>query len=188
MRPPRFSLLERPCLTVGTAKSLIDALGPKCNDAEKQEILRLCELNLPPVTSTNTLSVLAGFNPGFTWSLINRTSEYYRQFSIPKGGGQRTIEAPKVALKLLQKWLAIHFGRAWHPIDAVHGFVTGRSHITAANIHLGAHWLVSVDIENFFPSTSLTEIEPSIVKLGYKAASSLNILCKLSSLRGKLPP
>ena len=184
MRPP-LELLERVTLTAGNTKSLIAGLGDACEKEELDEIRRLTNGGLPPVTSLSTLAVLAGYNLGFVWTLTNRNEKHYRVFSIPKGKLSRQIEAPKVGLKLIQKWLSVHFERKWTPYDAVHGFVRGRSHISAAKLHVNAQWVVSVDIENFFPATEWTVVRQALGQLGYRTEDSLDILCKLCCFREK---
>ena len=130
---------------------------------------------------------MTGFSSGFLWSLMNRTNKHYRIFTIPKGRSSRIIEAPKVGLKFVQKWLATQFERAWTPHNAVHGFVRRRSHITAAAQHLGADWVISVDIENFFPSTEELIVREALRRLGYAFSSSLSILSKVCCYEGRLP-
>ncbi|WP_165772027.1 reverse transcriptase family protein [Niveispirillum lacus] len=161
-------------------------MGDAAGGEEVAEIGRLSAAGLPPITSLNALSVMTGYNPGFVWALANRTARYYRVFEIPKGRGTRQIEAPRVALKLIQKWLCHHFSAKWQPLDAVHGFVPGRSHLTAASVHLRAEWILSIDLENFFPSTPIDQIRGSLRKLGYQDGDGLELIANLLSFRGRL--
>jgi len=185
MRLPH-NLTERLTLIAGSPLELIAALGDAAGGEEVAEIERLSAAGLPPVTSLGALSVMTGFNPGFIWALANRTERYYRVFEIPKGQTTRQIEAPRVALKLIQKWLSYHFSEKWRPLDEVHGFVPGRSHLTAASVHLRAEWILSIDLENFFPSTPTDQIRDSLRKLGYRDGEGLELLTNLLSFRGRL--
>lgn len=178
--------LESLCFSFETATDLIRAIGDKCSLEEAREIKRLVELGLPPVTSRNSLSVMFGYNPGFIWSLLNRTPHHYRRFSIPKGRGMRKIDAPRVALKGIQKWLSYHFQEAIKPAENVFGFVPNRSHLDAAAEHLLAEWVFSVDIENFFPSVSYDRVYAALSKLGYQSPEALGIVSALCTLNSSL--
>lgn len=178
MRLPH-QLIENLAFVSSDAAELISGLAGVCSAEEFAEIHRLFDLGLPPVTSLNALSVMTGYNPGFVWSLVHRAHRHYRLFQIPKGAGVRQIEAPRVALKAIQKWLSVHFERRWTAQQAVHGFVKGRSHITAAKVHLGSEWVISADIENCFPSTTAGNVRAALTKLGYQTGDSLNVLTPL---------
>jgi RNA-directed DNA polymerase len=173
-------------LCAGSEQDLLLGMGSSCSSTEAEEISRLTVLGLPPVTSLEALAVVTGFNPGFLWSLQNRPDRQYRVFSIPKGKSFRQIEAPRVGLKFIQKWLSIHFEHKWKAHPAVHGFVKGRSHITAARVHLNARWVISVDLENFFPSTKIDTVEEALRKLGYKTDTSISILSSLLCFKRRL--
>lgn len=185
MRLPH-NLIERLTLVAGSPEELCAALGDAAGGEEVIEIERLSAAGLPPITSLNALSVMTGYNPGLVWALANRTARYYRLFEIPKGRVTRQIEAPRVALKLIQKWLSHHFSSKWKPLGEVHGFVPGRSHLTAASVHLRAEWILSIDLENFFPSTPIDQIRGSLRKLGYQDGDGLELLSSLLSFRGRL--
>lgn len=185
MRLPHH-LVSAPCFSFSEASDVVRALGPDRAYGEAEEITRLAEIGLPPVTSPNTLAVMMGYHPNFIWSILNRTRNHYRIFSIPKGQGSRRIEAPRVALKIIQKWLSFHFQNRWVPHKCVHGFVSGRSHITAAAQHLGARWVFSVDIKNFFPSTQAIQVRTALQELGYREELSLDCLMTLCCLNGRL--
>jgi RNA-directed DNA polymerase len=129
---------------------------------------------------------MMGYNAGFVWSLLNRTERYYRVFEIPKGRGTRAIQAPKIAIKIIQKWLSVHFQKRWRPSENVHGFVPGRSHLSAASRHLGARWVYSVDIENFFPSISALRVADALKELGYRTTESLDCLTRICCLGSRL--
>lgn len=187
MRLPQPQLGSRYFL-FGKLSELIVAMGSECPPEEVDEMRRLDALKLPPVTSQDALAVMFGYNPGFVWSLINHTQRYYRRFSIPKGAGNkpRIIEAPRVALKAIQKWLSYHIQHVWVPNDCVFGFVPGRSHIDAAVKHLSAKWVYSVDIENFFPSVSRDRVRDALRSVGYMGEKSIEILSGLCCLNGHL--
>lgn len=178
--------LESCLFAVDSAAELIDALGGACDHDEEAEILRLAELGIPPVTSSDALAVMFGYNPGLIWSLLHRTNKHYRQFRIPKGPGSRNIHAPRVALKAIQTWLSFHYQRTWEPSNNVFGFVPGRSHIQAARQHLRAAWVYSVDIEDFFPSISKDRVYDALRRLGYQSEQSIHVVSSICCLRDRL--
>ncbi|KZK84802.1 Reverse transcriptase (RNA-dependent DNA polymerase) [Pseudovibrio sp. W64] len=169
-----------------TPKEVCKLIGASCGEDEQKLIQQYYELGLPPVTSVNAISVMFGYNPSFTWSLLKNSHNFYRVFEIPKGPKKRNISAPKVSLKVIQKWLATHFYNKWERPDYVFGFVRGKSHIGAAQEHIGANWVISVDIEDFFPSIRWTRVYDAITDLGYQDDFSKQALTLLSCYYGSL--
>jgi RNA-directed DNA polymerase len=179
--PPH--LFEAPLfqfLSVGDLR----AAAPAAAIAQIDEAQRLVDLGLPPVVSVELLSIMFGLNSGVVWSFCHKPERYYRTFAIKKGAGERHITAPRIGLKIIQKWMGYHLSKV--PLaDHVYGFVPGRSHIDAALRHSGAHWAVSVDLLNFFPSTPREKIIESLVALSY-TANSAEIIANLNTLGGFL--
>lgn len=168
-------------VSFSNSQQYIGALSSNLTSEFGQEIIRLIELRLPPVVSIRCLAVLFGFSSSFVWSLANRPCRYYRRFVIPKGSGIRQIQAPRVALKVIQKWIGFHIAEAWVPPQYVFGFVKGRSAVQAAAVHCCAKWVYSTDIKNFFQTTKLSAVRNSVQGLGYsqKGAEILSMLCCL---------
>ena len=185
MRLPHH-LLESLLFLFTKDRELIIALGSRVTPLEKREIRRLSKKGLPPVTSVHTLSTMIGINPGIVWSFVNRARKHYRIFTIPKGKKERIVVAPRVGLKIIQKWLAHHISIAACPLPHVFGFVRGKTHIDAAFQHRHAEWAFSVDITNFFPSTPADSVVQAFKKLGYNN-DALQLLAALTCLNGFLP-
>lgn len=185
MRLP-LQLIENIGFVVKTDQEVIDALGSYCDIIEQAEIRRLFALGLPPITSINALSVMTGYNRGFVWSLIKYTHKYYRKFTLKNGTKERHIEAPKVSLKIIQKWLSYHLEKATKPHPSAYGFIPGLSHISAAEQHVKAEWVASFDIRNFFPSTPQDSIKEALRALGYQSDESLTIISNLCCISGRL--
>lgn len=184
MRLPHL-LLESPFFLLGNLAELRKVLGDLITPDEFAFVEALAERGLPPVTSRYTLAALFGLNPGVIWSMEHRTPRYYRSFSIPKGQRFRRIDAPRVALKIIQKWLSVHLERAFAPPQHVYGFVKGRSHIQAAMVHTGARWVFSVDIRDFFQTTPQSLVGGSLETLGFRPHGAA-LIASLTCLRGAL--
>jgi RNA-directed DNA polymerase len=184
MRLPQ-PILESQWFTFDSERELISALGTEVDAAEVDEVLRLSALGLPPVTSREVLGTMIGVNAGFIWSLERRSRKQYRSFAIKKGKGERTIFAPRVGLKVIQKWLSEQIQRNYTPPDHVFGFVPGRSHIMAAKVHCSAKWVLSNDIKDFFPSTPHVVVSGELVALGYLKGQA-DLIASLCCLNGYL--
>ncbi|SNB78010.1 Retron-type reverse transcriptase [Agrobacterium sp. 719_389] len=184
MRLPHH-LVESLLFQYETVDDLVLSLGSEVTPAEVLDIRRLVALGLPPVISRDVLATIIGVNPGLIWSMERRPRKYYRYFPIKKGVGERHIFAPRVALKIIQKWLSYQFARTYLAPPHVFGFVAGRSHLQAANAHCGARWVHSVDIRDFFPSITANVLSSKLVELGYNDLSS-DFITKFCCLNGQL--
>lgn len=149
------------------------------------DIRRLCELGLPPVVSASSLGVLFGFTAKFIHAMSDQSYKFYRTFKIKKGKKIRSIEAPKVSIKVIQKWFAHHLAAAINFEENVCGFVPGRSHITAAMQHSNANWVYSVDIKDFFQTTTLEKVILSLEDMGYTKPGA-EIIAQLCCYKGNL--
>ncbi|WP_306090220.1 reverse transcriptase family protein [Qipengyuania flava] len=152
---------------------------------ELQLASSLAASGLPPVTSREAIAVMTGLNPGFIEAMLKTRRKYYRKFTIKSGKKFRDIYAPRVGLKMIQSWLGHHFAKLDLP-DHVHGFVPGRSHITAAQTHIGSDWAYAVDIENFFSTTSRTQVKELLLELGY-SEDPADLIADLCTFEGTLP-
>ena len=185
MRLPQ-PLLQSRYFIFETHSDLIAALIPEITGDEGKEIDRLASLSLPPITSREALATMLGVSPGLVWSLQNRPLRHYRVFEITTGKKVRTIQAPRIALKVIQKWLSVQLNPHYIPPNHVFGFVPGRSHIDAAAMHCGATWVYSVDIKDFFPTTPASLVVASLAKIGYNVISA-RLIAELCCYNGFLP-
>ena len=150
-----------------TLESYLSALSSDQYEEHKDEISGFVDKKLPPVVSTRCLATLFGFSVKFLSAMRANNKRYYRDFTIRKGCKKRRIQAPKVALKVVQKWFAHHLSSAIQFPRYVYGFVPGKSAADAALEHCEARWVYSVDIEDFFPSTPAEVIKPELREQGY---------------------
>lgn len=172
-------------LNFRTAQELLDTLSDDIRTVHAESIASLVEQRLPPAVSIRVLAILFGFSPKFVSSMVSRSERYYRIFRIPKGRGQRIIQAPKVALKAIQKWISFHLEEAIVFDDCVHGFVRGRSAMSAASVHCGARWVYTLDLQNFFQTTSKLKVKNALLAIGYQDHGA-EIISKLCSYNGFL--
>lgn len=184
MKLPQF-LLDSPFFQFAKLTDLEKALGDSVNTEELEYIRSLEQRGLPPVSSRTVLAAIFGINPGLVWSFEVRSHRYYRTFFIPKGRGQRKIHAPRVGLKIIQKWLSVQLQRCCLLSDHVYGFVANRSHVNAAEMHCGAKWVFSIDIQDFFQSTTQDAVVKALEELGYRTESA-RLIANLCCFKGAL--
>jgi len=110
--------------------------------------------------------------------------QHYRYSFVPKRSGPpRLIEAPKPKLMAIQRRI-LHAMLDMVPVhDCVHGFVAGRSCLSAAQVHAGEHVVITVDLKDFFLNTRISRVHAIFRSLGYPwaVARALTGLCCAST-------
>lgn len=112
----------------------------------------------------------------------NTSAPTYRSFRISKrSGGTRRISAPGPQLKTVQSWLAQHILNKIHPHPASHAFSPGSSIANCARQHIGARWLIKIDIADFFGSITEIQVYRIFQALGYNKLISFELarLCTI---------
>lgn len=89
-----------------------------------------------------------------TWYISSNNNRIrYTDFKIKKKSGSlRTIHAPVRGLKALQKTLSIILQCVYEPHKAAMGFVSGRSIVDNAKLHVGNNYVYNIDLKDFFQS------------------------------------
>lgn len=178
--PPLF-------VSFNDVEALLAALPVTTRELHEREIRHLSALGLPPAVSMWTIATLFGVSPEFIGAMSRSPARYYRVFKIKKGKKSRTIQAPRIALKVIQAWFAGHLARAVQLPECVFGFVPGRSGVKeAAAKHCLATWVYSLDIRDFFPSIRESQVVEAFQRLGYGQRSA-ETLARLFTLEGRLP-
>ncbi len=95
----------------------------------------------------------------------------YRYLAVPRRGGMpRVIEAPKLRLKEIQRWILREVLSRVPPHPAAHGFVSGRSALSHAQIHTGQGVVLRLDLEDFFASVPAGRVYRTWRTLGYESS------------------
>ena len=117
----------------------------------------------------------------------------YAEFSIKKKtGGERKIAAPHKSLKLIQSTLNLIFSVIYEPKECVTGFVSDKSIVDNAKVHVGRNYVYNIDLENFFPSIELNRIK-AVLKLppfsleGAEREKIAYLIACLACKDGRLP-
>lgn len=114
------------------------------------------------------------------YQLSINSDKYYRTYSITKKSGKlRTISQPSKKLKGLQSWILIHILNQLRVSSSCKGFERGTSIADNASSHRGANSLLTIDLEDFFPSITQKQIFQVFKALGYNntIAVALSNIC-----------
>lgn len=104
-----------------------------------------------PLFSLRHLSHLADTDYRFVRAVVARTVDPYRDISFPKkSGGSRAISAPSEDLLKLHRWMLANVlsGRRVHA--ASFAYEPGGSIVECARRHVGARWMIKMDLHDFF--------------------------------------
>jgi RNA-directed DNA polymerase len=141
---------------------------------------RLEYFGLPHVVDINSIARLTHLSEGLIFRLVMYPDRYYRKYPIKKkSGGARIISQPSREMKALQAWILRNILDRLAVSPACKGFEISKSQADNARPHIGANYLATLDIENFFPSVSVGRVYHIFHRLGYskQAAAILAAIC-----------
>src|SRR4051812_25580896 len=115
---------------------------------------------LPDLRDVEALARALGLTiPRLRWLAYHRdvdSGTHYVRWTAPKrDGSPRPISAPKPELKAAQRWIAREVPEHLPVHGAAHGFLTGRSIASNAQVHAGARVVVKLDIRGFYPTVTM---------------------------------
>ena len=166
--------------TLGRAGELDHLGGTRDNPDPFTDVQKLRSHGLPEVDSLDALADLVGTSRGDLLFLAARASwgrpaHYSIRQIAKKSGGTRLLMAPMPKLKAVQRALHSKLVEQLPVHDAAHGFRKGRDALSAATPHVGKDVVISVDIENFFPSFTFRRVAGYLRTLGYGRGVSVAI-------------
>jgi len=138
------------------------------------------------IATVEAIADVLQVSPKFLYYLSNNVGKHYRITKIPKKNGKfRTIEAPDVCLKhvqrmILDKLLPQSVG------EIATAFEPGKGLLDNVVQHAGNPVVLALDLKDFFPSLRLHRIVRVLRELDFPRASAV-LLAKLCTLNGHLP-
>lgn len=131
------------------------------------------------------LAWVTGVKQQFLQSVIERGVDPYHEFQVPKrGAGKfRTIAAPVPDLARVQRWILDRVLVGQPSEAASFAYHKGRSIKDCASVHVGARWLLKLDLQDFFHSVTEDRVAHSFMSGGLSndAARELARLCTRGS-------
>ena len=113
----------------------------------------------------------------------------YQKFSIPKrSGGEREINAPATALRIVQAKLNQVLQAVYRPRPSVHSFITGENIVKNARMHAERNYVFNVDLEDFFPSINFARVRGMFIAKPYQLPAPVaTILAQICCHNNMLP-
>ena len=129
---------------------------------------------------------ILGFSLDKIEKAIKNKDSFYSEAKLVIKDKTRILDIPNSNLKIIQKNLARYFGEKVVWPNYVQGGIKNRSIKTNARKHSGRKFVLSLDIENFFPSITTEMVKNSLIRHGlYKKVSTL--ISELSTYKNKIP-
>lgn len=123
-----------------------------------------------PLLTLRHLARETGTKWGYLRSIVERRLNGYSSIRRRKKDGTfREISAPNPDLMHVQRWILSNVltGLKFH--DAAFAYRRGLSIKNCAEVHLGANWLLKMDLRNFFGSIEESRVYGVLIRLGYPA-------------------
>ncbi len=99
---------------------------------------------------------------------------------------QRVIRPSKMPLKIIQKQIKDRILSLIELPDNVQGGVKKRSNITNAKPHQGKKYILTTDLQDFYPSIKAKTVYATLLELGFNAQCAFYIT-RLTTWKGELP-
>lgn len=153
------------------------------NTADEEEAAPLRPPHLP------TLAALAAALGRTLAELVELVTgeDRYTGGAVRSRHGWRPITIPVPRLAQAQRWILEHVLLALPIHPAAHGYVSGRSTLTATAPHCGAPCLVTLDLAAWFPSITRTQVEAVLTDVCHYSAEVSWALAGLLTHGGALP-
>ena len=148
--------------------ALAQALPPEANGA-------------PAILTLGHLARRMDVSHAYLRSVIaSRDGDHYREFHMTKrSGGLRRIAVPEPTLMAVQRWIAREILNTQPIHPSSFAYVPKRSIVQCAERHIGAGWLLKLDIHDFFESIQERGVYRVFRRIGYQplVAFELTRLC-----------
>ncbi|MFD8569578.1 reverse transcriptase family protein [Streptomyces sp. NPDC059639] len=156
-------------LKIDVPADLIDRAVEQAEVVESQ--------GLAAVLTLNHLAHSTGASYSYLRQIVQRSYDPYEDISIPRRNGRkmRSISSPHPPLLQVQRWI---LDRVVAPLPAhpnSFAYAAGSSIKTCAEKHLGATWLVKLDIRNFFETINEVQVYKVFQSAGYQPLPSLEM-------------
>ena len=183
-------MLKRPHLVAKNFNHLENILRARYGSATNDHVNFFRERQIAPITDPRDISLFLGIDYQVIYMLSNDETklEYrYRKFELRKrNGSKRTVYAPRTYLKVIQWWILDNILNRIDIDENVFGFVPKRNIVQNAKFHYGARHILNIDIKDFFPSITISQVNEVFFGLGYNEEVS-SMLSQICCLDGRVP-
>lgn len=153
----------------------------------KSKIFQLKNFGLPVIHTVDDLAEHTRLSPQLVQYLSYRSEYLYKRYDVPKKDGTlRTIAQPARELKAIQAWILRNILDKLSSSDNCKGFEIGCSILDNAAPHVGANFLLNIDLKDFFPSINAKKVFGIYSSIGYSRKISA-VLTNLTVFEGRLP-
>lgn len=142
--------------------------------------------NLPLIFKPEDLAYQLGISlRQLNWLAYARDGRYNRLELTKANGAIREIQAPTPKLKSVQKWIAEHILQKRRPHKYATAYFPGSRLLDNANPHVGRKVVVRLDLKDFFPSITFSQVRSVFTDFGFTYSVS-RLLANLCCYEGKL--
>jgi RNA-directed DNA polymerase len=152
-----------------------------------KNIYSLKNIGLPAMTSLKDFANEIRLSAGKVRYLCARATYLYKTYDLPKVGGSfRTIAQPSRELKAVQSWILRNILDKLSSSSCSKGFEKGTSILDNARPHIGSNYVLTIDLENFFPNVEASNVFGVFSSIGYNKEMCI-LLTNLCVYKGGLP-
>ncbi len=138
-----------------------------------------------PIYTLAHLAQLTGAPWRYLREVVARRRDPYLDIDRRKRDGRtRPIASPEPVLMDVQRWILHNVLTACHVHPSSFAYQRHRSILDCARMHLGARWLIKLDVHDFFGTIHERRVYPIFTRLGYTRLLSL----ELTRLCTRVPP
>lgn len=149
----------------------------------------LYEKSLPVIYDTQHLSYLVGYSKKYIKRAVEYTPYFYRTFKIDKKNvaeKKRIISEPLPSLKEIQHWILYNILNKIPTHKYAKAYIKGKSIKENVRFHRNKRIVLTLDINNFFDSLSIKQVNDCFKEMGYSSILS-SLFAKICCLNGALP-
>lgn len=125
-------------------------------------------INKRPVPSLEYVASEAGVSSAFLRDVAERRVDAYSEFTLAKAkkGSTRTIASPLPDLARAQRWILANMLRGSTAESPSFAYRKGVSVKDCARVHVGARWVLKLDLRDFFHSVDVGRVAKIFRKTG----------------------
>ncbi len=134
----------------------------------KTDTFRLNMFGLPVIQTIDDFSQVSHISNYTIYQLSINSDRYYKTYDIKKKSGKpRRISQPSKKFKGLQSWVLVNILNKLKVSISCKGFEKGASIADNATSHKGANAVLTIDLEDFFPTVTKKQVFNVFRAVGY---------------------